>query len=62
MKYSLDIDTTQDDEWIYTEYSGCINAGDAFDMIVNIINALDDFESGRGDELNIRVTKFEEKE
>lgn len=60
MKYSLDIDATQDDEWIYTEYSGCINVGNAFDMLVNIVNALDDFESGRGDELNIRVTKFEE--
>lgn len=62
MKYSLDIDVTIDGEWIYTECGGCINVDNAFDALVSVVNALDGFEYSGGNELSIKVTKFEEEE
>lgn len=60
MKCNLEFDVAVDGEWFYTEYSDNIISDTPFDTLVNIVNAFEDFMNGMGDELNIRINKFEE--
>lgn len=62
MKCSLEFDVTIDGEWFYTEYSDNIISDTPMDALVNIVNAFENFMNGMGDELNIRINKFEEED
>lgn len=62
MKCNLEFDVAINGEWFYTEYSDNIISDTPFDALVNIVNAFEDFMNGMGDELNIRINKFEEQD
>lgn len=62
MKCNLEFDAAVDGEWFYTEYSDNIISDTPMDALVNIVNAFENFMNGMGDELNIRINKFEEED
>lgn len=62
MKCNLEFDVAVDGEWLYTEYSDNIISDTPMDALVNIVNAFENFMNGMGDELNIRINKFEEED